>query len=157
MSDSNGRIAVARRLRGAREAAGRTVEERKTLEVQSQGLHELGFKIVATGGTAGVLRRVGVEAEEVYRVSDPRGRNVIDLIRDGRIQLIINTPTAGEDPREDQKAIRAAAVLYGIPAITTISGAMVAVMGLESLIKGRLSVKPLQEYHALMRAGAGTD
>ena len=119
-------------------------------------LHELGFKIVATGGTAGVLRRVGVEAEEVYRVSDPRGRNVIDLIRDGRIQLIINTPTAGEDPREDQKAIRAAAVLYGIPAITTISGAMVAVMGLESLIKGRLSVKPLQEYHEVMRAGAGT-
>jgi len=116
-------------------------------------LHELGFKIVATTGTAGVLRRVGVDAEVVYRVSDPRGRNVIDLIRDGRIQLIINTPTAGEDPREDQKSIRAAAVLYGIPAITTIAGAMVAVMGLESLIKGKLQVKPLQEYHRLMREG----
>ncbi|MEN6347727.1 MAG: carbamoyl-phosphate synthase large subunit [Armatimonadia bacterium] len=115
-------------------------------------LHELGFKIVATEGTASVLRRVGVDAEAVYRVSDPRGRNVIDLIHDGRIQLIINTPTAGEEPREDQKAIRAQAVLYNIPVITTISGAMVAVMGLESIVRGRLSVKPLQEYHRLMHA-----
>jgi len=83
-----------------------------------------------------------------YRVSDPRGQNVIDLIHDGRIHLIINTPTAGEEPREDQKAIRAEAVIYGIPVITTISGAMVAVMGLESIVRGRLTVKALQDYHA---------
>jgi carbamoyl-phosphate synthase large subunit len=113
-------------------------------------LQELGFHIVATEGTAGVLRRVGVDAEVVYRVSDPRGQNVIDLIHDGRIHLIINTPTAGEEPREDQKAIRAEAVTYNIPVITTISGAMVAVMGLESIVRGRLSVKALQDYHAEM-------
>jgi carbamoyl-phosphate synthase large subunit len=115
-------------------------------------LDELGFQIVATEGTAGVLKRVGVEAEVVYRVSDPRGRNVIDLIHDNRIQLIINTPTAGEEPREDQRAIRAQAVTYSIPVITTISGAMVAVMGLEAVVRGRVKVKAIQDYHAEMRA-----
>jgi len=120
-------------------------------------LHELGFDIVATEGTASVLRRVGVDAEVVSRVSDPddHRRNVIDLIQDDRIQLVINTPTAGEEPREDQRAIRAQAVLYNIPAITTISGAMVAVMGLESVIHGRAEVTSLQEYHDRARLGAG--
>ena len=126
--------------------------DKRDLIFLAKRLDELGFDIVATAGTAGVLRKVGVDAEVVYRVSDPRGRNVIDLIRDGRIQLIINTPVAGEEPREDQKAIRAEAVLYNIPVITTISGAMVAVMGLESIIRGHVDVKPLQEYHAMMKA-----
>ncbi len=109
-------------------------------------LDELGFNIVATEGTAGVLRRVGVDAEVVYRVSDPRGRNVIDLIREGRINLIINTPR-GEEPREDQRRIRAEAVAYDVPSITTIAGAIVAVMGIEALQSGEIEVKPLQEYH----------
>ena len=116
-------------------------------------LQELGFDIVATKGTAGVLSRVGVEAEVVDRVSDPSGRrrNVIDLIRENRIQLIINTPVAGEEPRVDQRAIRAEAVMYNIPVITTISGAMVAVMGLEAVIKGHIDVRTLQEYHESVR------
>ncbi len=109
-------------------------------------LHELGFSIVATEGTAGVLRRVGVDAEIVYRVSDPRGRNVIDLIHEGRIDLIINTPR-GEEPREDHRRIRAEAVAYDVPSITTIAGAIVAVMGIEALQSGEIEVKPLQEYH----------
>ena len=109
-------------------------------------LHELGFSIVATEGTAGVLRRVGVDAEVVYRVSDPRGRNVIDLIREGRIDLIINTPR-GEEPREDQRRIRAEAVAYDVPSITTIAGAIAAVMGIEALQSGEIDVKALQDYH----------
>ena len=143
-------------------AAGHTLPTRGTIFISVRNrdkrdviflgkrLAELGFDIVATEGTAGVLRRVRVDAEVVYRVSDPRGRDVIDLIRDGRIHLIINTPTAGQEPREDQKAIRAEAVLYNIPVITTISGAMVAVMGLESIVRGRVQVKTLQEYHEAM-------
>ncbi len=110
-------------------------------------LNEIGFHIVATEGTAGVLRRVGVDAEVVYRVSDPRGRNVIDLIREGRIDLIINTPR-GEEPREDQRRIRAEAVLYDVPCITTMAGAIVAVMGIEALQHGEIDVKALQDYHA---------
>ncbi len=109
-------------------------------------LHELGFHIIATEGTARALRRSGVDAEVVYRVSDPRGRNVIDLIHEDRIDLIINTPR-GEEPREDQRRIRAEAVLYKVPSITTIAGAIVAVMGIEALQSGEIDVKCLQEYH----------
>ncbi len=117
-------------------------------------LAELGFHIVATEGTAGVLRRAGVQAEVVYRVSDPRGRNVIDLIRERRIDLIINTPR-GEETREDYRRIRVEAVLYDIPQITTMAGAMVAVLGIEALQRGEIEAKPLQEYHKeILRAEA---
>jgi len=110
-------------------------------------LRELGYHLVATAGTARVLRKSGVEAEVIQRVGDAHGRNAIDLIRDGRIQLIINTPTAGQAPREDQIAIRAEAVLYRVPVITTMAGAMVAVLGLEAVRSDGLNVKSLQEYH----------
>ncbi|MBU0609337.1 MAG: carbamoyl-phosphate synthase large subunit, partial [Armatimonadetes bacterium] len=110
-------------------------------------LRELGYHLIATAGTARVLRKSGVEAEVIQRVGDAHGRNAIDLIRDGRIQLIINTPTAGQAPREDQIAIRAEAVLYRVPVITTMAGAMVAVLGLEAVRSDGLNVKSLQEYH----------
>jgi carbamoyl-phosphate synthase large subunit len=113
-------------------------------------LRELGYHLVATEGTARVLRKSGVEAEVIYRVGEARGSDAIDLIREGRIQLIINTPTAGQAPREDQIAIRREAVLYHVPVITTMAGAMVAVLGLESIRAGGLNVKSLQEYHAAM-------
>jgi carbamoyl-phosphate synthase large subunit len=113
-------------------------------------LAELGYHLVATSGTARVLRKSGVEAEVIQRVGEAHGRNAIDLIRDGRIQLIINTPTAGQAPREDQIAIRAEAVLYHVPVITTMAGAMVAVLGLEAVRSEGLNVKSLQEYHRAM-------
>ena len=113
-------------------------------------LRELGYHLIATAGTARVLRKSGVEAEVIQRVGDAHGRNAIDLIRDGRIQLIINTPTAGQAPREDQIAIRAEAVLYRVPVITTMAGAMVAVLGLEAVRSEGLNVKSLQEYHRAM-------
>jgi len=119
-------------------------------------LRELGYHLVATEGTARVLRKSGVEAEVIQRVGDAHGRNAIDLIRDGRIQLIINTPTAGQAPREDQIAIRAEAVLYRVPVITTMAGAMVAVLGLEAIRSGGLNVKSLQEYHREMQEPAET-
>jgi carbamoyl-phosphate synthase large subunit len=109
-------------------------------------LAELGFHLVATPGTASVLRRAGVDAEVVYRLSDTRGRNVLDLIKERRIDLIINTPR-GEETREDYRLIRAEAVLYDIPQITTMAGAMVAVLGIEALQKGQVEARPLQEYH----------
>ena len=109
-------------------------------------LDELGFHLVATQGTASVLRRAGVDAEVVYRLRDPRGRNVLDLIKERRIDLIITTPR-GEETREDYRLIRAEAVLYDIPQITTMAGAMVAVLGIEALQKGEVEARPLQEYH----------
>jgi carbamoyl-phosphate synthase large subunit len=114
-------------------------------------LADLGYHIIATEGTARVLKRSGVEAEVVYRLGDPRGPNAVDLIREGRVQLVINTPTAGQAPREDQIAIRREAVLYHIPAITTMAGAMAAVLSVEAVRSGGLSVRSLQEYHQDIR------
>ena len=114
-------------------------------------LSELGFDLVATRGTAQVLSRAGVKAEEISRLSAPGGgRNAVDWIRDGRINLVIYTPTAVQEPREDQLAIRREAVLYKVPCITTMAGAMVAALGLEALREGHIEAKPLQEYHRTM-------
>jgi len=144
-------------------AAGHDLPERGTVFISVRNrdkrdvifvawrLRELGYGIVATEGTARVLKRSGVEAETIYRLSDPRGQNAVDLIRGGRIQLIINTPTPGQAPREDQIAIRSEAVLYHVPIITTMAGAMAAVLGLEALRSGSLSVRSLQEYHQDLR------
>jgi carbamoyl-phosphate synthase large subunit len=93
-----------------------------------------------------MLGRVGIPVRTVYRLGDLRGANAIDLIRDYRIQLVINTPT-GTGPQEDQAVIRREAVRYGVPCITTIAGATAAVMGIEALRRAELSVTSLQEYH----------
>ncbi|MEN6640859.1 MAG: carbamoyl-phosphate synthase large subunit [Armatimonadia bacterium] len=143
-------------------AAGHDLPERGTVFISvrnrdkrdvifiARRLSDLGYHIVATEGTERVLRKSGVEAEIIQRVGEGRGRHAIDLIHDGRIQLIINTPTAGQAQREDQIAIRREAVLYHVPVITTMAGAMVAVLGLEAIRGEGLGVKSLQEYHAEM-------
>ena len=143
-------------------AAGHDLPERGTVFISvrnrdkrdvifiARRLSDLGYHIVATEGTARVLRKGGVEADVIQRVGEGRGKNAIDLIRGGRMQLIINTPTAGQMQREDQIAIRAQAVLYHVPVITTMAGAMVAVLGLESIRGEGLGVKSLQEYHREM-------
>ena len=113
-------------------------------------LANLGFKLVATEGTARALRRAGIQAETVYRVSEEGKPNVIDLIHRDRIQLIINTPS-GSEPRADMRRIRSQAILYNVPQITTMAGAMVATLAIEALRSGELDVKSLQEYHAAIR------
>jgi carbamoyl-phosphate synthase large subunit len=143
-------------------AAGHDLPERGTVFISvrnrdkrdvifiARRLAELGYHIVATEGTARVLRKSGVETEIIQRVGEGRGQNAIDLIRDGRMQLVINTPTAGQAQRDDQIAIRAQAVLYHVPVITTMAGAMVAVLGLEAVRGEGLGVKSLQVYHSEM-------
>ncbi|MHB8996710.1 MAG: carbamoyl-phosphate synthase large subunit [Armatimonadota bacterium] len=143
-------------------AAGHDLPERGTVFISvrnrdkrdvifiARRLVDLGYHIVATQGTANVLKKSGVEAEVIQRVGEARGQNAINLIHDGRMQLIINTPTAGQAQREDQIAIRAQAVLYHVPVITTMAGAMVAVLGLEAVRGDGLGVKSLQEYHKEM-------
>ncbi len=116
-------------------------------------LETLGFRLVATEGTARALRRSGINAEVVYRLSDDRGPNAIDLIANQRLDLIINTPS-GPQPRDDERRIRAAAAQHGVPCITTIAGASVAVLAVEALQRGELDVRTLQEYNADVKAGA---
>jgi carbamoyl-phosphate synthase large subunit len=111
---------------------------------------ELGFRLVATHGTAAALAEAGLEVTRVYKVNEGRP-NAVDLIKGDKIQLIINTPQ-GLDPWFDEKAIRRAAITYRIPTITTLSAARAAAEGIAALQRGEVSVHALQELHA-QRAG----
>jgi carbamoyl-phosphate synthase large subunit len=111
----------------------------------ARGLMDLGFQIVATSGTGKVLERNGVTARHVFKVGEGRP-TVVDLIKNGEIQLVINTPS-GKRPKADEVAIRTAAIQYKIPIVTTIAGASATVEGIAALIKGEIGVRPLQEYH----------
>ncbi len=106
---------------------------------------ELGFRILATEGTARFLREHGVNAEIVLKVSQGRP-NVLDAIINGQIDLIINTPS-GKRGRTEGYEIRRAAVDYGIPYITTLAGAYAAVRAIEAMRRMKLTVKTIQEYH----------
>ena len=106
---------------------------------------DLGFKIVATEGTAKLLEKSGLIIERVFKVKEGRP-NVVDLIKGDRIQLIINTPR-GQDTFFDEKAIRRAAVLARIPTITTIAAAQAAVEGIASIQRRQLTVYALQQLH----------
>ena len=107
---------------------------------------DLGFKLVATHGTADVLEQAGLATERVFKVKEGRP-NVVDLIKGERIQLIINTPH-GPDPYFDEKAIRRAAVTAHIPTITTLSAAGAAADGIAALQRGETRVHALQQLHA---------
>jgi len=107
---------------------------------------DMGFKLVATAGTADVLENAGMTVERVYKVKEGRP-NVVDLIKGERIQLIINTPH-GVDPFFDEKAIRRAAVSARIPTITTLSAARAAAEGIFALQRGQIRVQALQKLHA---------
>jgi len=108
---------------------------------------ELGFKIIATEGTANVLEKSGLQVERVFKVKEGRP-NVVDLIKGDRIQLIINTPR-GQDTFFDEKAIRRAAVLARIPTITTIAAAQAAVEGIAAMQSRNITVFDLQQLHAV--------
>ncbi len=112
-------------------------------------LAELGFHVVATEGTAETLQRAGVKAEIVIKHGEggPGQETVVDRIRAGEVDLVLNTPM-GSGPRVDGYEIRTAAVTAGVPCITTLSGILAAVQGIESLRQGGTSVRPLQAYHA---------
>ncbi|PYV96191.1 MAG: carbamoyl phosphate synthase large subunit [Acidobacteria bacterium] len=107
---------------------------------------DMGFKLVATTGTADVLEEAGMSLERVYKVKEGRP-NAVDLIKGERIQLIVNTPQ-GPDPFFDEKAIRRAAVTARIPTITTLSAARAAAEGIAALQRGELNVRALQQLHA---------
>jgi carbamoyl-phosphate synthase large subunit len=117
-------------------------------------LADLGFAIVATAGTAAVLRRYGVDCGVIrkhFEAGD--GRDAVELISSGEVALVINTPQ-GSGARLDGYEIRSAAVVADIPCITTLAGAAAAVMGIEALIRGEMTVRPLQELHAALRANS---
>jgi carbamoyl-phosphate synthase large subunit len=109
-------------------------------------LVEVGFKIVATRGTARVLRNAGIEVETVYKVNEGRP-HIVDYIKSGKVDLIINTPL-GRESFFDEKAIRRAAINHRVPCITTIPGAAAAVNGIRAIRRESLDVQSIQEYHS---------
>ena len=123
--------------------------DKRSVIFPAKRLHDLGFHLVATGGTAQLLRRAGVEVESAAKVSaeGATDKNVIERIAAGEIDMIFNTPF-GRKARSDGYFIRTAAVDAGVPCITTMSGMAAAVQAIEELVTGEPRVNSLQEYLA---------
>jgi carbamoyl-phosphate synthase large subunit len=117
-------------------------------------LADLGFRVMATAGTAQVLRRNGVTCEVVGKYSDGPG-NCVERILAGDVDIVVNTPFGSPGnggPRLDGYEIRTAAVAAGIPCITTVQGMAAAVQGVEALRRGDIGVRSLQHLHAALAA-----
>lgn len=135
--------------------------DKRTLIFPIQRLASLGFRVLATSGTAGMLRRNGIECEVVLKqtqVQEARQngtegqRSVVDMVKAGEVDLILNTPAGSSGARHDGYQIRAAAVNVGVPLVTTVQGVTAAVQGIEALRAGELSVRALQELdHSVTR------
>ena len=111
----------------------------------AQRLAQLGFRLVATEGTAASLREAGLQVESVLKVHEGRP-NIEDAIRSGEIQLVINTPV-GRQAAHDDKYLRRAAIDYAVTTVTTLAGARAAVEGIAALQGDQLQVNALQDIH----------
>ena len=109
----------------------------------ARDFQEFGFDIIATNGTANLLSENGVTARPIFKVGEGR-TNVVDAIKNGEIQIVVNTPM-GAQAREDEYEIGRSAIRHKIPAITTISGAQAAVRGIRNIKNGSLQYRSLQE------------
>ncbi|MDH6678943.1 carbamoyl-phosphate synthase large subunit [Rhodococcus sp. LBL1] len=130
-------------------------KDKRSLIFPVKRLADLGFRILATEGTADVLRRNGITCEEVHKQSGeslPEGaRTIVDQIKDGEVDMVINTPYGNSGPRVDGYEIRSAAVSKSVPCITTVQGASAAVQGIEAAIRGDIGVQSLQDLHSRLR------
>ncbi|MGA0069898.1 MAG: carbamoyl-phosphate synthase large subunit [Candidatus Nanopelagicaceae bacterium] len=116
----------------------------------ARALDELGFELCATAGTSAALANEGIKTQVVAKHSEKNERSdqsVVDLIENGEIHLVINTPF-GRDSKKDGWFIRSAAIARGVPCITTIPGFKAAVSGIRALQKGGVSTKSLQDWTA---------
>ncbi|HEU5394642.1 MAG TPA: carbamoyl-phosphate synthase large subunit, partial [Candidatus Methylomirabilis sp.] len=112
----------------------------------AMALAELGFRLVATEGTAAALTAAGIAVERVAKVTDGVRPHIVDRMKNGEIALVVNTPE-GRAARLDSYEIRRTAVVMGIPYFTTLAAARAAAGGIRALRAGRLEVQPLQAYH----------
>jgi carbamoyl-phosphate synthase large subunit len=133
--------------------------DKRTMVFPARVLADYGFEILATQGTAEVLRRNGIQATVVRKHFEGPGPDgeptVVQMILDGEIALIVNTPhgaTGGGDSRVDGYEIRSSAVLTGTPCITTVQGLAAAVQGIAAVRAGSIGVRSLQEWNAAAEA-----
>ena len=113
----------------------------------ARALHELGFKLVSTGGTLAKLAEAGIPASRVYKVLEQARPNIIDMMKNNEIHFLINTPATHES-RADEILIRSTAIAQKISYATNMSAAEATVKAIRSLKERELTVKSIQEYHA---------
>ena len=136
--------------------------DKRSLVFPVKRLADLGFRVLATEGTAEMLRRNGIPCDEVRKHFEPPqpGRpamSAVDAIKAGEVDMVINTPYGNSGPRIDGYEIRSAAVSVNIPCVTTVQGASAAVQGIEAGIRGDIGVRSLQELHSQMGQGGVPD
>ncbi|MCE9515264.1 MAG: carbamoyl-phosphate synthase large subunit [Mycobacterium sp.] len=129
--------------------------DKRSLVFPVKRLADLGFRVLATEGTAEMLRRNGIPCDVVRKHFEAAGADrpamtAIDAINAGDVHMVINTPYGNSGPRIDGYEIRSAAVTMNIPCITTVQGASAAVQGIEAAIRGDIGVRCLQELHAAL-------
>ena len=129
--------------------------DKRSLVFPVKRLADLGFRVLATAGTAEMLRRNGIPCDEVRKHFEQPGEgrpasSAVDLIRSGEVDMVINTPYGNSGPRIDGYEIRSAAVSMNIPCVTTVQGASAAVQGIEAGIRGDIGVMSLQELHSVL-------
>jgi carbamoyl-phosphate synthase large subunit len=129
--------------------------DKRSLVFPVKRLADLGFKVLATEGTAEMLRRNGIPCDEVRKHFQEPGEgrpanSAVDLIRAGEVDMVINTPYGNSGPRIDGYEIRSAAVSMNIPCVTTVQGASAAVQGIEAAIRGDIGVMSLQQLHSVL-------
>ncbi|MGS0687359.1 carbamoyl-phosphate synthase large subunit [Nakamurella sp. GG22] len=130
--------------------------DKRSMVFPVKRLADLGFRVVATEGTAEMLQRNGMDVEVVAKYFEGHGTGegtVVEMIKAGEIDLVINTPYGQSGPRVDGYEIRTAAVSADIPCITTVAGAAAAIQGIEALTRSDVGVAPLQVLQARMRQG----
>ena len=126
--------------------------DKKNVIKIAERLQQLGFALLASRGTAAVLNEQGIAVEVVYKVNEGRP-HIVDLIKSGKVDLILNTPL-GKSSFFDERAIRRVAMQYHIPCITTLSGGAAVASGIAAMQQNRIDVLSLQEYHELVKNGA---
>jgi carbamoyl-phosphate synthase large subunit len=129
--------------------------DKRSLVFPVKRLADLGFRVLATEGTAEMLRRNGIPCDVVRKhfeepSPDRPALSAVDAIKAGAVNMVINTPYGNSGPRIDGYEIRSAAVARNIPCVTTVQGAWAAVQGIESGIRGDIGVMSLQELHTAL-------
>ncbi len=132
--------------------------DKRSLVFPVKRLADLGFRVLATEGTAEMLRRNGIPCDEVRKHFEEAlpGRpkmSAVDAIRAGEVDMVFNTPYGNPGPRIDGYEIRSAAVGVNIPCVTTVQGVSAAVQGIEAAIRGDIGVRSLQELHSALNHG----
>ena len=120
-------------------------KDKRQIVFLAKQMEHMGFSILATAGTGGVLKNNDIAVQILPKLSEGRP-NVIDLMKNREVALIINT-SGGKKPRADTVFIRSTAVLHNVPLITTMSGAQAAVNAIEAMRKEAGKVRTIQEYH----------